>query len=197
MLVIGGALAATVAFAAVLARDDDAPAADPASLSAECEGLHSGHNTMAWDPTQADEMVDRSCGWPYDPFLSTADGGEEDPALAAPFEARRYAELSDVLAAAGAGLCSVGALPAPPAEGFAFGFRYGAAEPGCPGATPTVDLEAREWVTRAQRDAAAHAAASDRTFVLGRWTVTVTGDTALAEGVVDGLVDLGAVAVPS
>ena len=185
-----------MAIAAVVVRDDEDPTVD-STVSAACEGLHAGHSVMGWDPTMADEMVEHGCGWPYEPFLSTIEGGKEDRQLAAPFEPRRYAELWAVLTTAGAGVCSVAALPDPPSQGFVFGFIYRVAAPGCPGAEPSVELVAREYAARAQRDTAVSDDPSDRTFVLGRWALSVSGDTELAELIVDGLLGLGAVAKPS
>lgn len=174
--------------------DDPNTGGPPATgTPASCEGgVHEGHNLMSWDPTMADEMLDRGCGWPYEPFVSSGAGGREDPTLAAPFEPRRYAELWDLLGRADVGVCSVSSLPDPPADGFAFGFRYAVAEPGCPGAAATVDLVAREYVGRGPRDAAAHAVDDGaRAFVLGRWALSLS-DGDLAEAVAEELLDLGA-----
>lgn len=177
--------------------DDDGETADSVlALSSECAALHSGHNAMSWDPVMADEMVENGCGWPYEPFLVSAEGGQEDAALdGAPFGARLYAEMWELLARSSVGVCSVGALPDPSDQGFVFGFRYQIAQPGCPGAEPTLDLVVREYASRAQRDAAFEELSEEAPFVLGRWVLTLgDGGGAMADRVTAGLVDLGAIA---
>jgi hypothetical protein len=98
-----------------------------------------------------------------------------------------------LISASDLGVCSIGALPEEPADGFVFGFRYALGPPACPGATSTVDLVAREYATRAHRDAAA-VAASGEAVVLGRWVITLEGDDAAARtALADRLVDLGGI----
>lgn len=181
--------------------DDPADVGDTApvgeGLSEDCARLHTGHNAMRWDSTMADDMVALDCAFPYEPFMTSLEGGEEDPAFdAAPFAPHRYDELSILIADTGLGLCTVGLLPDPPGDGFSFGFRYAAAPPGCPELTSSVDLVAREYVTRAMRDAAANDAAGS--LVLGRWTIQLEpedGDG--ARELHAALVAAGAVDVPS
>jgi hypothetical protein len=204
LAVVGIALLAVV-LVSVLGGDDGDGSAETtvptpgASLSPECEQIHEGHNVMSWNPTMADEMA--GCAWPYDPFLSTLEGGEADPALdEAAFESHLYQEVWDVIGAADLGICSVGTLPDQPEAGFAFGFAYEVAAPGCPDATPTGSVVVREYSTRDQRDAAAHglAAEGSPTFVLGRWVVVVEGgDGPAAAALSTGLTELGAVEVIS
>lgn len=169
----------------VLSGDDGAndpsPPPDMAgtTLSAQCAEVHAGHNTMSWNPTMADEMIE--CGWPYDPFATTLEGGEEDPGLDdAPFEPHLYADLWTMLGETDLGVCAVPNLPDEAADGFTFGFSYGLAEPGCPDAAPTTEMIVREYSTRPQRDAAAHRAAEAEgqppVYVLGRWVITLHGD---------------------
>lgn len=175
------------------ASDLEAPSGD---LDASCHSLHEGHAAMAWNPTSADEMVEADCGWPYEPYLVPTEGGEEDPAIEAAFEPRLYRELSDVLGDAGLGLCSVNALPEDPGDGFVFGFRYDAAEPGCPDFEPSVQLTAREYVSRAHRDTAADSASEANPIVLGRWVLTTDGpDQDRVDQVTAALIDLGGQAV--
>ncbi len=101
---------------------------EPAGEPVGCESTHSGHNVMRWNATMADEMVAAGCEWPYDPFLVPLEGGEEDPALDAPFEARLYSEIWDMIGQVDVGVCAVSALPEEPgAGGFVFGFDYGIA----------------------------------------------------------------------
>ncbi len=203
LAVVGIALLAVV-LVSVLGGDDggqgsaDETVPSPgASLSPECAQIHEGHNVMSWNPTMADEMAE--CAWPYDPFLSTLEGGEADPELdEVAFESHLYQEIWDVIGAADLGICSVATLPDQPEAGFAFGFSYDFAAPGCPEATPTGSVVVREYSTRDQRDDAAHAlsASGSPTFVLGRWVVVVEGDDLATTGTLStALVDLGAVEV--
>ena len=189
------AVAAACVIAVVVAnRGDDEPDAVETELSGPCASLHGGHNMMMWDPTMADEMADLDCGWPYEPFLVPTDGGAEDPAFdAAPFEARRYADLWTLTTGSGVGVCAVSTLPDAPADGFVFGFDYAISEPGCPGVAPAGHLVAREYATRAWRDAAAHEVTDGEAFVLGRWVVSVAADDpVMAAALEAGLVELGA-----
>jgi hypothetical protein len=203
VVVVGIALLAVV-LVSVLGGDDGETSTDGTipvpgeSLSPECQQIHEGHNVMSWNPTMADEMAD--CAWPYDPFLSTLEGGEPDPALdEVAFEPHRYQQVWDLIGAADLGICAVASLPEEPSAGFAFGFAYDYAAPGCPDATPTGEVVVREYSTRDQRDGAAHALAADTglpTFVLGRWVVLVDeDDAAVAEQLVTSLEELGAVEV--
>ncbi len=144
---------------------------------------------MMWNPTMADEMVDAGCGWPYEPFAVSTEGGEDDPELDAPFEVRRYSELWSTITASGLGVCSVGVLP-DERPGMAFGFAYMVGPAGCPGAKSTGTIDVGEFGTEAQRDLAAHVAAENGTaYVLGRWVVTLDGS---ATELGDTLVELGA-----
>lgn len=189
---------AAVWFVASGDSSDDAGGGDGAvpggsgSLDPACESLHEGHAAMAWNPTSADEMVESDCGWPYEPYLVSVDGGQEDPGIAAEFEPRLYQEVSETIGEIGLGLCGVNALPEDPGDGFVFGFRYDAAEPGCPDFTPTAELTAREYVTRAHRDAAANDAEGAETIVLGRWVLEVEGtDQDQVDELTAELIDLG------
>lgn len=203
LAVVAIALLAVV-LVSVLGGDDDgetsAQETSPtsgASLSPECQQLHEGHNVMSWNPTMADEMAE--CAWPYDPFLSTLEGGEADAELdQVAFESHLYQEIWDVVGAADLGICSVAALPEQPEAGFAFGFSYDFAAAGCPDATPTGAVVVREYSTRDQRDTAAHSLApgGPPTLVFGRWVVVVDAeDLATAATLTTALTDLGAVEV--
>lgn len=172
---------------------DDA-AGEPASdgiTGADCENIHAGHSAMMWNPTMADEMIDADCGWPYEPFLVSLEGGEDDPDLTAPFEAQRFDQLWSAISASGVGVCSVGTDLEGDQVGRAFGFTYRVGPPGCPDATSTGALAVAEFGTEAQRDAAAVEQASTGvdTFVLGRWVVSIDGETA---SLADSLGELGA-----
>jgi hypothetical protein len=170
---------------------DGSPTADA------CAAQHAGHDVMHWSPEFADEMVAWGCAWPYDGFVTTMDGGAEDPAFdAVPFEGKPYADLTAMISGLNLGLCQFGNLPDPGHPGFVFGFRYAAAQPGCPGALPTVEMTVAEYSTRALRDAAALSDESGRVFVLGRWVIDVAGsDVAQADSIARSLTDRGAVIV--
>ncbi len=188
VLVLIGGIAAVV-----LRSGDDA---DGDALSGDCAAVHEGHDLMGWNPTMADEMLDSGCGWPYPPFEVDEAGGQADPALDEPFEPRPYADLWDVMSAADLGVCTVASLPEEPGDGFVFGFRYEGSEPGCATGTGTIDLVAREHVTRAHRDAAANALTEGSVFVLGRWSLQVlTDDQTEADRLTAQLTELGALAV--
>lgn len=170
----------------------DVPATAPAPLEGDCSNLHSGHGGM-WNAAMADEMTAADCPFPYEPFLVPMAGGEEDADLAAPFEPRLYDEVYQMFAGLDLGVCQVGKLPEPSADGFVFGFRLAAGPPGCPNLEGDMAVVLREYATRAFRDEAAHASTSERTLVLGRWVVGVeAADTPLGEQVVEGLIGLGA-----
>ncbi len=165
--------------------------ADDGITPGECADVHeghAGHQAMMWTAQMADEMTEAGCGWPYEPFLIDLDGGEDDAALDAPFEPRRYDELWAAITAADLGLCSVATVVEAQETGRAFGFTYQVGEPGCPGAVPTGSIAVGEYGTEAQRDAAAHAAARDadaeRVYVLGRWVLELRGDGARVEPLV-------------
>ena len=157
----------------------DGSAQEPSTASGDCADVHAGHSAMMWNPTMADEMLDADCGWPYEPFLVDLDGGTDDPELTAPFEATRYSELWSAISSSGIGVCSVGTELEGDGVGRAFGFTYRVAPPGCPDASPTGAVHVAEFGTEAQRDLAAVTAAADgaETFVLGRWVITLEGDT--------------------
>lgn len=212
-LVVGGALLVLIVGAVVVAsmtRSDDTeprpfgldPTGDTSGGEADpndpCSSVHAGHNLMMWDSTMADEMVDAGCGWPYDPFVVDAEGGEEDPALdAAPFEPRHYADIWQAITPIAA-TCAVIAIPEEPGDGFVFGFRYELATDACDeDGAGDVRLDVREMVTRAHRDATAGADDADAVLVLGRWVLSVTGDGDGVTAVSGVLEDLGAVVVPA
>lgn len=205
------AVVAAIAIAVVMGDepDGDDPAGDAAGVEADgsaptapelppdCVNLHASHGIAMWNPSMADEMTAAGCPFPYDPFLPPLEGGEEDPSLTAPFEARMYTDLWQLLSAADLGLCKVTTMDEPSEDGLAFGFRYVAGPPGCPDPEGAVAMEVREYVTRPWRDAQAHASTSDRTFVLGRWVIGVAptdaGDPAAVDAIATELDGLGAV----
>jgi hypothetical protein len=157
-----------------------------------CADVHAGHQAMMWTAQMADEMLDAGCGWPYEPFMVALDGGEDDPALDAPFEARRYSELWAAISRSGLGLCSVATeVDETGDDGRAFGFDYRLGAPGGPGALPTGSVVVGEYGTEAQRDAAAHSAAgsadAEGVFVLGRWVIALQGDGAQVAPAIAGL----------
>ena len=166
-------------------------AQEPGVPAGDCADVHAGHSAMMWNPTMADEMLDADCGWPYEPFLVDLEGGTDDPDLTAPFEATRYSELWSAISSSGIGVCSVGTELEGDGVGRAFGFTYRVAPPGCPDASPKGAVHVAEFGTEAQRDLAAVTAAADgsETFVLGRWVITLEGDTGTLEAA---LGDLGA-----
>lgn len=185
--------------------DDDEPADEVAenpfghgaeSMSGGCADVHSAHNVMMWDSSMADEMVDADCGWPYEPFMVSTEGGEVDPAFdAAPFEPRKYADLWNFLSAEVGATCTIAPI-AEDVEGLVFGFRYDLATEGCTEVGEgDVVVAAREFSARGLRDAAANDAEGDAVLVLGRWTITVDGPPAVVASTTAGLVDLGAVVV--
>lgn len=204
------AVVAAVTIAVVVGGEDDGDAAAPAEgsptptptvepLGPECENLHAGHGIAMWTASMADEMTAAGCPFPYDPFLPPMEGGEEDPSLAAPFEAHMYSELWDLLGAADLGLCKVTTLDEESVDGLAFGFRYVAGPAGCPDVEGEAEMFVREYVTGAWRDANAHEADGDRTLVLGRWVIDVSptvDDAAAADALTAELVAVGAVEVP-
>lgn len=169
-------------------------------LSEQCKNAHAGHSAMMWNPTMADEMLDAGCGWPYEPFLVELDGGRDSPDIDVEFTPARYADLWTAISTGSVGVCSVGTdvdgtdLPDEARTGRAFGFDYQLGPQGCPDATPTGSLTVSEYGTEAQRDAAAVALAADGTevFVVGRWVISLGGDT---PGIASALEQLGAVAV--
>ena len=188
LLVAGGALAVMALIVGVVLLGSSDPSdeatgpattADPTSsapsLADECASAHAGHNLMMWNPVMADEMLDAGCPWPYPPF-DVAGGGDDvggSDAASPPFEARRYDELWTMLGDAGLGVCEVRSLPDPPAEGFAFGFVYAVAEPGCPDRDDAVEMQVREYVGVTARDRAA--TQTEAPLVLGRWVVSFDG----------------------
>ena len=197
MAILAAVVAMVVVLVGLAVLDDDSspePTTEDAVDDTTCVDLHTGHNLMSWDPTMADEMAARDCGWPYEPFVSPGEGGEPQARFDdAPFEPRLYDELWTMLGDLGVGVCSVGTLPDPPADGFAFGFRYALAEPGCTGAQPLADLVVREYATRGQRDAAATEEPDGAVRVLGRWVLTVDGEADIAGAVDGGLGELGGI----
>jgi hypothetical protein len=157
------------------------------------------HNTMMmFDPFVADQLAESGCTWPYDAGIDTA-GGVEDPSINAAFEARRYSEVFDLIAAEGFGMCSVANL-APvagidtPETGFVFGFSVAMQADGCVDGVPTVTVDIREYSTRPWRDSAAnHTGSSTQpAVVLGRWVITIGGpDTTAAARFRRALIGLG------
>ncbi|MBK5222678.1 MAG: hypothetical protein JJE52_07350 [Acidimicrobiia bacterium] len=173
---------------ALVADDSDGPeseevgspmgdASDDRAVSGECENVHAAHAVAMWSAVMADEMTSAECPWPYEPFLTSMDGGKEDASLAAPFEARCYDDLWQMLSTMSVGVCQVARIADWPAPGFVFGFTYAVGPPGCPADTAVVVMSVAEHATRALRDASAHdvASSADPTFVLGRWVITLTG----------------------
>lgn len=168
----------------------------PVDDGTPCGQVHAGHNVMMWDSTMADQMVEADCGWPYEPFMVSTDGGEEDPAFdAAPFEPRMYADLWNFLSDEVGATCTIGSI-FEEVEGLVFGFRYELATDACTEmGEGDVVVSAREYSARGLRDAAAHEAEGDAVLVLGRWTITIDAADDLVESTAAGLVDMGAVRV--
>jgi hypothetical protein len=207
VLVVGvAAVAALVIIGVILVGSSDpggdvggaplgaAPTPADVSIGEECESTHAGHNLMMWNPVMADEMLDADCPWPYPPFDVAAEGDVLDDGAPAtpPFEPRRYAELWTMLGGVDVGVCEVRSLPDPPADGFAFGFVYVVAEPGCADPGDAVELQVREYVSAMARDRGATQA--DRPLVLGRWVIVVDGGDEGRRSVLRAAVsDLGAV----
>ena len=153
---------------------------------------------MMFDPFVADGLLESGCAWPYSADIVIA-GGIEDPSIAAVFEPRRYAEVFDLLAVDRLGMCSVSRLPDPAVDGFVFGFRTQLHPESCAGGVASVQLDVREYATRAWRDTAAHAAAGDGSVaVLGRWVITTSGDDSSASAALgDSIAALAGAAVVS
>jgi hypothetical protein len=170
-----------------------APVAQP--LGEECQNLHAGHGIAMWNSAMADEMTTAGCTFPYAPFDPPLAGGQEDPTIAAPFEPRLYDELWQVFSGLGLGVCQVATLAEESVDGYAFGFRYAVGPAGCPDLDGDAAVVAREYVTRAHRDAHADAAASPTTLVLGRWVLQVEGAPGQVAELMAGLRGIGAVPV--
>lgn len=163
------------------------------ALSGPCADLHSGHNAMMWDSTMADEMVDLDCGWPYAPFGVEDPGGAPDPAFdAAPFEPHLYADLWSAFSSLAA-TCTIGHVPGGQ-DGLVFGFRYSLDTEVCDESGGDLVVEAREYVSRPARDAAANEAPAPA-VVLGRWVLDVAGPGDAEAAVVAALEEMGGVAV--
>ena len=193
----------------VLATRDDA-----ATTPAEPADAHTGHDTghegtflagcegvsdtmMMLSPAAADSLLGGPCPWPYDATIDTT-GGLEDLSITAPFEAHPYQELFDIAAVAGLGVCNVGRLPDPPADGFVLGFTIDVRSGSCAGGPATASIVAREQATRAWRDQNAHRAVmsgAHRAMVFGRWVVVLTGDEEVTAVVAERLARAGAVGV--
>jgi hypothetical protein len=210
------AVAVLAAFAATRptgtnASSSNASGSVPADVT---EGGHAGHgvqtaaadgvcsetyntNIMHWNPTNADEMVALGCSWPYPPGVVSTTGGDEDSALDAAFEPRRYQEIWDLMRTADFGVCAVRRLVEPPDPGFVFGFDYPLEPKGCLDNNPTVTLTVSEYATRAQRDAALHASSSTVKLVLGRWVLEIDGDDVSAHQLAEALATIDAQAVPA
>ena len=165
-----------------------------------CDAAAINASMMMFDPFVADELLGSGCPWPYFAGVDV-DGGAEDSSIAAVFEPRRYAEVYDLLAAERLGMCAVSRLADPEVNGLVFGFRTLLQPGGCVDGVASVELDVREYSTRAWRDTAAGAMLDapgvDSVVVLGRWLVTTRGDDAAAAaalltsiGAMDGAVTL-------
>lgn len=139
------------------------------------------HNTMMmFDPTAADGLLDSGCPWPYEATI-TVEGGTEDPSIDAAFEPHRYADVFEIVTTERFGMCSVATLPDERVDGFVFGFGVALNPAGCADNVATVQVDIREYASRAWRDTAANAAVADGTahvLVLGRWVIKIGGDDA-------------------
>jgi hypothetical protein len=165
------------------------------TFMAGCEGV--SDTMMMLSPSSADSLLGGPCPWPYDATIDTT-GGQEDPSITAPFKAHPYQDLFDLAAVAGFGVCNVGRLPDPPADGFVFGFTIDVRSGSCADGPATASIVAREQATRAWRDQNAHRAdtsGADRTMVFGRWVIVLTGDEAVTAVVAERLAGAGAVGV--
>ncbi len=148
------------------------------------------HSAMAmWNPALADEMLAADCPFPFDPESIDMSGGQEDPAIAAAFEPRRFQQVFDLLAAERAGVCAVTRLGEESAHGFVWGFEVRAQSGGCADNQPDLAIRVCEYATRSHRDEAAHALPAERALVLGRWTIELDGATSDLR---QALLDLGA-----
>jgi len=165
----------------------------------DADAMHA--SMMMFDPFVADGLQESGCPWPYSADIVVS-GGTVDPAIAAVFEPRRYAEVFDLLAVDRLGMCSVSRLPDPEVDGFVFGFG-GQLHPGsCADGVATVQLHIREYATRAWRDTAAHAAADSDGAIdvvaLGRSVITTSGDDSSASAALgDSIAALAGAAVVS
>jgi hypothetical protein len=162
-----------------------------------CDQQQMHASMMMFNPVVADELLTGTCPWPYDATIVVA-GGVEDPSIAAPFEARTYQEVFDLLTAEKFGTCNVSRLAEPMTNGFVFGFEIGTYPGGCAGGEATVHITLREYASRAWRDVAAgdtiHTEGTPSTaVVLGRWVITLEGSDAPAiERLASELVGMGA-----
>lgn len=145
-----------------------------AEVLAGCDAGELHHAMKMFDPTVADDLLDSGCPWPYEASI-VIEGGREDPSIAAPFEPRRYAEVFEVVAAERFGMCAVSTLPDERVDGFVSGFGLALRPGGCAEGGATVQVDLREYATRAWRDVAAGAAEGSHVMVLGRWVVTIGG----------------------
>jgi hypothetical protein len=160
------------------------------------------HNTMMmFDPIAADGLLESGCQWPYDATISV-DGGQENPAIDAPFEPHRYSEIFDLIGEQRYGMCSVATLADEQVDGFVFGFGVALNPAGCADGVTTMTVSIREYATRALRDAAASAAVDlvdsgeGDAVVFGRWVVSIVGADAAANRVfAEHLLALGAAPV--
>jgi hypothetical protein len=183
-VVFVSALACVAALAIVAATllsggdDSTSPAsgdrAAAQALDGECASMHDGHDTMMWNAVMADEMLDvADCPWPYPPFDVDHDVLAFDQAVPALFEPRRYDEIWQMLGELDAGVCEIRSIADPPGGGFAFGFAYLVASPGCADSHEAVEVQVREYASQAARDFAAFEATAP--LVLGRWVIVVDG----------------------
>lgn len=150
--------------------------AGAANAGGACVEVHAGHALMMWSPVMADEMADAGCAWPYQGFAVDLGGGADDPVLDAPFVARRYGDLRNMIFDAGYGTCSFGADTAAGVPGRAFQFTYSVSPGGCFDGAATGLVVVAEWGTEAQRDrAAVERLPGETNVVLGRWTIRLSG----------------------
>ena len=210
IIVVAVCLASAIALVVLVLATRDDSATTPAAPADAHTGHDMGHEgtflagcegvadtMMMLSPAAADSLLGGPCPWPYDATIDTT-GGQEDPSITAPFEAHPYQDLFDVAAAAGLGVCNVGRLPDPSADGFVFGFTIDVRSGSCADGPATASIVAREQATRAWRDQNARRVGTpgaQRTMVFGRWVVVLTGDEAVTAVVAERLAGAGAVGV--
>jgi hypothetical protein len=143
-----------------------------------CDQLNFHASMAMWNPALADELLDYSCPFPYEPDLVSMDGGSEDSSLSAAYEPRRYQEIYDIIASEMIGICAITRVGEPSVGGFVYGFNNTLRAETCAKNDPNIELATREYASRAHRDEAAHRLAESvgRVLVLGRWVVSLDGD---------------------
>lgn len=147
---------------------------------AGCDADAYHHTMMMFDPTAADDLLDSGCPWPYDATIELV-GGAEDPSIAAAFEPHRYAQVFEIITRERFGMCAVSTLADERVDGFVFGFGVALNPAGCAENVSTVQVDIREYATKAWRDSAANAATAEgvpHVVVLGRWVISIAGDDA-------------------